>query len=274
MNNPAPFQPSQIPQLTGATDFPVLITRPAGKADNLLAGLDELGIGYTYQPLITTQLMPLRARDIQHLQQAELVIFVSVSAVTCLEQQFDLKSLTQPLLAVGATTASVLERSCGHTVTAPLDQRSEGVLALPQLQNVAGRDIVIVRGNGGRELIKQGLLARGAKVTYVQSYKRVPLPLDGQRLSDQWRQQQIQCIVVTSNEILSLLLQSLPETARPWLAQRQWIMVSQRMAETAVASGIPMTNIFLAASANDQALLEAICQLRRKFHERAQSNAE
>ncbi|MFN6970832.1 MAG: uroporphyrinogen-III synthase [Rheinheimera sp.] len=257
-----------------ATDFGVLITRPAGKADNLLAGLDERAISYIYQPLITTQLMPLRNRDHQHLQHAELIIFVSVSAVTCLEQQFDLKSLTQPLLAVGATTASALERSCGHPVVAPADQRSEGVLALPQLQAVAGRDIVIVRGNGGRELIKQGLLARGAKVTYVQSYKRVPLPLDGQRLSDQWRVQQIQCIVVTSNEILSLLLTSLPDVALPWLQQRQWIMVSQRMAETAIAMGIPAANISLAASANDQALLDAICQLRRKFHERAQSSAE
>jgi uroporphyrinogen-III synthase len=257
-----------------ATDFGVLITRPAGKADNLLAGLDELAIHYTYQPLITTQLVPLRNRDLQHLESAELIIFVSVSAVTSLEQQIDLKDLKQPLLAVGATTASALERSCGHPVVAPVDQRSEGVLALEQLQHVAGRDIVIIRGNGGRELIKQGLLARGAKVTYVQSYKRVPLPLDGQRLSDQWRTQQIQCIVVTSNEILSLLLTSLPDVALPWLQQRQWIMVSQRMAETAIAMGIPASNIALAASANDQALLDAICQLRRKFHERAQSSPE
>ena len=126
---------------------------------------------------------------------------------------------------------------------------------------------MIVRGNAGRELIKQGLLARGAKVSYVQSYKRVPLPLDGQRLSDQWRQQQIQCIVVTSNEILSLLVQSLPAAAQPWLQQRQWIMVSPRMAETAVQLGIPAANITLAANANDQALLQTISQLRRKFHE-------
>ena len=126
--------------------------------------------------------------------------------------------------------AAALQRATTREVTAPDDQRSEGLLALPQLQDVAGKHIVIVRGNAGRELIKQGLLARGAKVSYVQSYKRVPLPLDGQRLSDQWRAQQIQCIVVTSNEILSLLLQSLPATAQPWLAQRQWIMVSQRMA--------------------------------------------
>ena len=83
------------------TDFGVLITRPAGKADNLLAGLDELSSSYMYQPLITTQMMPLRHRDVLHLQSAELIIFVSVSAVTCLEQQFDLKSLTakiEPIL--------------------------------------------------------------------------------------------------------------------------------------------------------------------------------
>jgi uroporphyrinogen-III synthase len=79
---------------------------------------------------------------------------------------------------------------------------------------------------------------------------------------------------VTSNEILSLLLTSLPDVALPWLQQRQWIMVSARMAETAIAKGIPAANIALATSANDQALLDAICQLRRKFHERAQSSAE
>ena len=41
---------------------PVLITRPAGKADQLLASLDELTIPYLYQPLITTQLVPLKAK--------------------------------------------------------------------------------------------------------------------------------------------------------------------------------------------------------------------
>ncbi len=42
-----------------APEFAVLITRPAGKADNLLAGLDEQGIAYSYQPLLTTQQVAL-----------------------------------------------------------------------------------------------------------------------------------------------------------------------------------------------------------------------
>jgi uroporphyrinogen-III synthase len=215
----------------------------------------------------------VKPREQQLLRDAELVIFVSIAAVTCLETQCDLTQLQAPLFAVGRTTAAALQRATTKPVTAPDDQRSEGLLALPELQDVAGKHIVIVRGNAGREMIKQGLLARGAKVSYVQSYKRVPLPLDGQRLSDQWRQQQIQCIVVTSNEILSLLFQSLPDSAHDWLRQRCWVLISPRMQETAISFGIVPAQIMLADSAHDQALLDAICQLRRKFHERTESGA-
>ena len=250
-----------------ADGFSVLITRPAGRADHLLAGLEQLGINYAYQPFITTQQVAVKAKDKVALQDAELLIFVSVAAVTCLETQLDLTKLSMPLFAVGRTTASALEKASQQAVMAPLDQRSEGLLALEQLQQVAGKQISIVRGNAGRELIKQGLQARGARVSYIQSYKRVPLPLDGQRLSDQWRQQQIQCIVVTSNEILALLFQSLPAAVHPWLQQRQWVLVSPRMQETALSLGIPAGQITIADSANDQALLDTICQLRRKFHE-------
>ncbi len=253
--------------------FSVLITRPAGRADSLLAGLEQLSIPHAYQPLITTQQVPVKPRDQQLLRDAELVIFVSIAAVTCLETQCDLTQLQAPLFAVGRTTAAALQRATTKPVTAPDDQRSEGLLALPELQDVAGKHIGIVRGNAGRELIKQGLLVRGAKVSYVQSYKRVPLPLDGQRLSDQWRQQQIQCIVVTSNEILSLLYQSLPDSAHDWLRQRCWVLISPRMQETAISFGIVPAQIMLADSAHDQALLDAICQLRRKFHERTESGA-
>lgn len=246
---------------------PILITRPAGKADQLLASLDELAIPYLYQPLITTQLVPLKAKASGLLEQADQVIFVSVSAVSCLQQQYDCKKITAPLIAVGTTTATVLEKCSGREVLVPQDQRSEGVLALPELQHVTDQHIVIVRGNAGRELIKKGLLQRGAHIHYVQSYRRVPLPLDGQSLSDQWHQQDIQCIVVTSNEILQLIFALLPKEQHSWLQQQLWIMVSPRMKEAAIELGIDGSRIYLSASANDQALLEAICQLRGTCHD-------
>ncbi|HEY9042024.1 MAG TPA: uroporphyrinogen-III synthase [Rheinheimera sp.] len=245
--------------------IPFLITRPAGKADNLLASLDSDGIAYLYQPLITTAQVSLKTQDLQLLQQADAIIFVSVSAVSCLQNQVDAALLTAPLFAVGQTTAMALQRWLAREVIVPEDQRSEGLLQLPQLQQVAGKTLAVVRGNAGRELIKQGLVSRGATVRYIQSYKRLPLPLDGALLCQQWQLAGIRCIVATSNEILQQLFSLVPAVNQHWLQQCDWILVSPRMQDSAVALGIAPERITLAVNANDSALLAAISQLKREY---------
>lgn len=245
--------------------IPFLITRPAGKADNLLAALDESGVGYLYQPLIATAQVSVTPRDIQQLQQADGIVFVSVSAVSCLAQQLEGITLSAPLFAVGKTTALALQRWLGRDVIVPDDQRSEGLLQLAQLQQVTGKNIVVVRGNAGRELIKQGLVARGATVRYVQSYKRLPLPLDGALLCQQWQLAGIRCIVATSNEILQQLFNLVGNDHQHWLTQCDWILVSPRMRDSALALGIAAQRITLADNANDSALLAAISQLKREY---------
>lgn len=251
---------NQIP-----AQIPFLITRPAGKADNLLASLDTSGIAYLYQPLITTAQVSITAQDQQLLQQADAVVFVSISAVSCLQNQFDGTQLSAPLFAVGETTALALTRWLGRDVSVPEDQRSEGMLQLAQLQQMVGKQVVVVRGNGGRELTKQTLTARGATVRYVQSYKRVPLLLDGILLCQQWQLAGIRCIVATSNEILQQLFNIVPSEHQHWLQQCDWILVSPRMQESAIALGINAERITLADNANDSALLAAISQLQREY---------
>ncbi|MCC5452278.1 uroporphyrinogen-III synthase [Rheinheimera sp. UJ51] len=242
-----------------------LITRPAGKADHLLESLDSYGIPYLYQPVITTQMVQLKPKDIRWLEQADSLIFVSISAVNTLEQQVTVKQLPGRLFAVGATTGAALQRWTGRQVIIPEDQRSEGLLALPELNSVAEQQVVVVRGNGGRELIKQTLVQRGATVRYVQSYSRLPLPLDGAQLKQQWQQQGVQCIVATSNEILQRIFGLVPTEQHAWLAQQHWILVSPRARDSALALGIPLQHIHLASSANDDALLEAVTQFKRNI---------
>lgn len=245
--------------------IPFLITRPAGKADKLLAALDDSGVGYLYQPLIATAQVNVTPHDIQQLQQADAIVFVSVSAVSSLQQQLDGAILTAPVFAVGQTTALALQRWLGKDVQVPEDQRSEGLLQLPQLQQLTGKHIVVVRGNAGRELIKQGLTQRGAAVRYVQSYKRIALPLDGELLCQQWQLAGIRCIVATSNEILQQLFTLVPKAHHSWLTQRDYILVSPRMKDSALALGIAQQHIVLADNANDWALLSAISQLKREY---------
>ncbi|MCH8538076.1 MAG: uroporphyrinogen-III synthase [Alkalimonas sp.] len=242
----------------------LLITRPAGKADQLLASLDEMGLDYVYQPLIATQTVAVKAKELQWLSNADQVIFVSVSAVTSLQQQLDASQLTAPLFAVGETTASALQQWTGREVRFPSDQRSEGVLAMSSMQQVEGQHIAIVRGQSGRELMKQSLQKRGAKVRYVQSYCRVPIALDGLSLAEQW-QASVCCILVTSDEIMQQLFSLLPVSAHDWLRQRHWIVVSPRMHDSALALGIPVSNIILADNANDSALMAAICHFKRDY---------
>ena len=151
----------------------------------------------------------------------------------------------------------------GRSVLVPQDQRSEGLLGLPELQDVAGLQVVVVRGNAGRELIKQSLSQRGALVRYVQSYSRIPLPLDGATLCQQWQQQGIRCVVATSNEILQRIFDLVPATQQSWLCQLGWILVSPRARDSALLLGIAAERIQLAQSANDDALLEAIQQFKK-----------
>lgn len=243
----------------------VLITRPAGKADTLLMSLDESGISYLYQPLLTTQQVQLKPKDIQLLQQADILIFVSSSSVNALQNQIPPEQIPQPLFAIGKATASRLREWLQRDVVVPDDQRSEGLLKLPQLQDIAGKLVVIIRGNGGRELINTTLQARGATVRYVQSYHRIALPLDGEMMCRQWQQQPVRCIVATSNETLEMLFRLIPQEQHVWLKDCCWILVSPRAQETASHFGIEKQRIILASNANDAALLAAVSRFKKEY---------
>jgi uroporphyrinogen-III synthase len=75
--------------------------------------------------------------------------------------------------AIGRTTALALHTVSGQHIRYPLDREiSEVLLQLPELQNIAGKNALILRGNGGRELLGATLTERGARVTFCECYQR------------------------------------------------------------------------------------------------------
>ncbi len=94
-------------------------------------------------------------------------------------------------------------------VIAPTERfDSEALLALPELQNVSGWRVAILRGDGGRELLGDTLKARGAQVEYVTCYQRSKPHLDiGALLAAR-----PDAITVSSSEALGYLWQMLDRT--------------------------------------------------------------
>ena len=240
----------------------VLITRPKAKAQQLALLLDQQGIANTSQTLFDYQ-SNARANDIATvLQHADILIFVSVAAVEFAHACYSLRESQQhSYFAVGNAPQKALQ-AIGITcvITPPSQQEhSEGLLNLPKLANVSGKAVVIFRGNGGREHIANSLRQRGAKVSYIESYQRVwrTLPIN---IAEQWRAQQINCIVVTSNDILLALIKYLASATdnrdNYWQCQCLWLVVSDRIEKNAKDLGL--TRVLNTHSANSKVLSDTL----------------
>lgn len=148
----------------------VLVTRPPAKAHGLIDGIQRLGGEALCLPLL--DIHPLTPVNLPDLGQTDLLLFVSASAV-----EYGLPGLGQlpdslRLGTIGQATAARLRQAGLEPTLIPSRADSEGMLALPALQDVAGQRIVIVRGHGGRETLASGLRDRGAIVSYLEVYER------------------------------------------------------------------------------------------------------
>ena len=84
-------------------------------------------------------------------------------------------------------------------------------LATPELGDVAGKRIAILRGDGGRALLGDTFVERGAKVEYVTCYRRLP-PKPPAR---PWKAGELAAVTVSSSQGLENLFAVLdPEMLR------------------------------------------------------------
>src|SRR2546428_7931498 len=83
---------------------------------------------------------------------------------------------------------------------------TEGLLALPELHDVAGRRVLVLRGQGGRELLGDTLARRGAQVDYVSCYRRAAPQAGAQELVAALRERRAQALTLTSAEGIDNLL--------------------------------------------------------------------
>jgi uroporphyrinogen-III synthase len=217
----------------------LLITRFEPYGRELVEQLNSIGCYAVAQPLLTvTALHDLAIRDLFLSGYYDIVIAVSGNAIHFSQQQINCRWPDATYLAVGKSTQKQLIAASGQPVLCPNGRfDSEGLLALTQLKTVKSKRILILRGEGGRDLLETTLTERGAKVDYFQTYKRIKIDLNGHELVKNWQQALINGVIISSAEILNQLFALVPNKDASWLSELIFYVPSQRVAEQASLLG-------------------------------------
>ncbi|MEX5413085.1 uroporphyrinogen-III synthase [Atlantibacter hermannii] len=242
----------------------ILVTRPSPAGEELVSRLRAQGKVAWSLPLI--EFSPGRELSalpdlLASLSPDDLLFALSQHAVSHAAATLRQHSLAWPQVqafAIGRTTALALHTASGLTVNYPRDREiSEVLLQLPELQNVAGKRAVLLRGNGGRELIGETLAKRGVSVTFCECYQRNDKYYDGTEEAHRWQQRGVDTLVVTSGEMLRRLFTLIPPWYQThWLLRCRLIVVSERLATLARELG--WLDITVADNADNDALLRVL----------------
>lgn len=253
--------------LTGRT---VLVTRPQHQAAALSNAIRAAGgEAWEFPALEIEAVAPETLRGtLDALSAPDITIFISPNAARygmAALREAGRQPLAGSVFAVGPGTAQALHAQGVADVITPAGHDSEALLALPQLQLVAGKRALIVRGVGGRALLADTLRARGAEVHYFECYRRTCPRADATPLLQRWHAGGIDAVTVTSAETLHNLARLLGEGGRPVLTRTPLFAPHAKIAEAARQFGIAEV---VATGGGDTGLMDGLINWFRNSHER------
>jgi uroporphyrinogen-III synthase len=243
----------------------VLVTRPAGEAsDSLCAAVTALGYQAFSQPLLElhslSEMSPVQRQIMLDLDRYQHVIFISTNAVRFGLEQIENYWPQLPVglnwYAIGAATSALLKRFGISAITPGNPMHSEALLATAQLQDVRDQRVLIVKGEGGREVLQQELSRRGANVDVLACYCRRLPELPAGELADSIVQRRINTVLISSGEGLANFQVLLRPAETTKFRHLRIIVPSDRVARMARVAGFDQ--IVTAENASDAAMLHAL----------------
>jgi uroporphyrinogen-III synthase len=245
----------------------VLVARPEHQAAHLCTLLEAQGA--TTFPLAAVRISPtagfsdLKTR-LGPIGGFDVILFTSTNAVAfgmpLLGEQ---RNLT--LAAVGPATARALaQNGLGVAILPARGFDSENLLLHPELRDLGGRRVLIIKGVGGREVLQEELTRRGASVVLAEVYARARAdhaPATLAAMEAAFAAGKIQLIAATSAEIATNLLDLATPALRRAFDRAHWLVPSARVAAAARACGVAAP-LIQADSAEDHDLLAAIVRWR------------
>ena len=251
--------------LSGLT---VLLTRPSGLSDSLMQAIRQCQGDVCELPLIEIEPeMDVDAREaikarVLALDQYDAAIFISGNAARLgmewIDQYWPQLPVGLEAYAVGPGTAKVLRHFDWPVHVSDNGVTSEDLLALPGLKQAQGKRIALFRGVGGRELIAETLRERGAQVDYLELYRRHTPDYSQDVVSELVQRRHINAVVVTSAQILDVLLHCSRHDSKS-LQAVPVLVPSERVRQRALDCGLSV--VINAGGADDDTILNALANV-------------
>lgn len=191
----------------------------------------------------------------------DILLFVSRNAVDGAFQHFAATDLPESMQlgVIGSATQQALHRVIGDrgiSLVAHEPYNSEALLDAAGLQQVEGKRVLIFRGQSGRNLLGYELEKRCAEVEYCEVYRRALPQVDKNefaRLATPFPT----LAVMTSNEGMHNLMQLVDDDSAARLCQIPWLLISERMRESARNLG-HNGGVIIAENASDKGIFQSI----------------
>ena len=230
----------------------VLLTRPLTQSKNLQSLLNEASLEYVLFPAFDIN----KIDTVTPSQSYDVVIFISVNAVIYAEEYFS-QLFVEPLkvFAVGPITAKKLTDKGVKVDAYPLENASsQELLAMPECSELADKKVLIVRGKGGSETLKNSLKVMN-QVDYLEVYRRAACEVSRLHVESIERFMQTPDGIVIANSVESLfnvvkLVKDIRSYHVDQLKLRTLVVLSERIKVQAQSMGF--NNVHVARIPSDK----------------------
>lgn len=242
----------------------VVVTRPRDQAGCLGEMLRAHGARAISFP--TLEIVPLEGAvspgALDRLPTAQVAVFVSVNAarhgIAMVQAARDWPS-SLTVAAMGPGTVRAIEAKGLRVDVCPSRFDSDGLLSEPVFSPTAihGKHVTIFRGRGGLATLGDTLVARGARVEYMEVYERrrpqAPPETEPVFAADGLER----VVVITSGDGLANLFAMVDDACRTRIRDLQFLVVSDRLARSCADFGIRSAPL-RARGAADRLILETL----------------
>ena len=230
----------------------LISTRPYEKNIVLLKGLKNTNISLLNHPL--TEIKPLKDYAkfdsiLSNLKNYQHIIFISTNAVDFFVERF--KSLSIELSdhiifsSIGPITQEALENQFNINVHCPEEiYDSKHLIKNKIFNNLQDKKVLIIRGVGGREVLKDMLEEKGAEVNYGECYVRNYLPINLNQLRQETQNYNSIFLIISSYESAKHFLTQNKTNGWDWLESVKIIVNHPKIKDalSLISNNIIVTN--------------------------------